>query len=105
MPDDETVKKGGYVYFLTNPAIPGHVKIGKSTRPPEERARQLFTTAVPRPYKVVAFQRFDDEETLLRAERELHAKYAARRVPNREFLKLTLQWSRRKRCCWSCRSA
>jgi hypothetical protein len=25
---DEPVKIGGYVYFMTNPAMPGHTKIG-----------------------------------------------------------------------------
>jgi len=90
MADDETVKKGGYVYFMTNPAMPGHVKIGITRLTPDERARQLSSgTAVARPFKVIAFQWFEDQ-MLPHAERELHAKYKQSRVPNREFFELDL---------------
>jgi len=88
MPDDETVKKGGFVYFMTNPANPGYVKIGRSTRHPDERARELSRgTAVIRPFKVIAYEWFEDQ-MLLHAERELHAKYRQYRVPNREFFEI-----------------
>jgi hypothetical protein len=87
---DETIKQGGYVYFMTNPAIPGHVKIGSTRLTPDERARQLSSgTAVARPFKVIAFQWFEGQ-MLLHAERELHAKYRQYRVPHREFFELDL---------------
>jgi len=38
-----------WVYILTSRAMPGLVKIGSTKLPPEERARQLSTTAVRRP--------------------------------------------------------
>ena len=43
----------GYVYVLTNPAIPGLVKIGCTTRDPEARARELNGTGLPQPYTVL----------------------------------------------------
>jgi len=88
MPIDEPVKKGGFVYFMTNQAIPGHVKIGSTRLHPDERARQLSSgTAVARPFKVIEFEWFEDG-VLLHAERELHAKYRQYRVPNREFFEI-----------------
>lgn len=41
----------GIVYVLSNPAMPGLVKIGKTTNNDvEDRVAQLFTTAVPAPF-------------------------------------------------------
>lgn len=37
----------GYVYVMTNELIPNLVKIGKTTRTPEERAQELKSTGVP----------------------------------------------------------
>jgi T5orf172 domain len=61
MPDDEPGKIGGYVYFMTNPAMPGHTKIGMTRLHPDERARELSRgTASPRPFKAIAFEWFED---------------------------------------------
>jgi len=43
----------GYVYILKNPAMPGVVKIGRTTSTPEARASQLYQTGVPAPFEVV----------------------------------------------------
>ena len=41
----------GIVYVLSNPAMPGLVKIGKTTNDDvQDRVDQLFTTAVPAPF-------------------------------------------------------
>ena len=42
----------GYVYVLSNPAMPGLVKIGRTIHNPEDRARQLDNTGVPMPFVV-----------------------------------------------------
>ncbi len=43
----------GFIYVLTNRAMPGIVKIGKTTLLPEKRAAELSTsTGVPLPYQV-----------------------------------------------------
>jgi Domain of unknown function (DUF4268)/T5orf172 domain len=81
-------KSGGYVYILTNPKIPGLVKIGSTKLTPDERARQLSTTGVPAPFQVVGYHWFDDE---LRIERELQAMFSQQRVhPRREFYETTI---------------
>jgi hypothetical protein len=42
----------GWVYVLTNPGIPGLVKIGFSTKDPALRVRELSTTGVPHEYEI-----------------------------------------------------
>jgi hypothetical protein len=49
--EDKT--KNGYVYILLNPAFTGYVKIGKTTKGSETRARELSSgTGVPAPFSV-----------------------------------------------------
>ena len=46
----------GYVYVLSNPRMPGLVKVGCSTRPVDERVAELNSaTAVPAPFVVEAY--------------------------------------------------
>lgn len=42
----------GFVYVLSNPAMPGRVKVGRTDRTGEIRADELYTTGVPEPYRV-----------------------------------------------------
>ena len=50
--ENESERKG-YIYILVNPAFPNYVKIGKTTKNPEIRARALSSgTGVPAPYGV-----------------------------------------------------
>ena len=42
----------GYVYVLTNPSMPGIVKIGQTKRTAEARAAELWQTGVPTPFIV-----------------------------------------------------
>jgi T5orf172 domain len=47
-------KVRGWIYVITNKAMPQVVKVGFSTKDPELRARELDSTGVPHPY-VVAY--------------------------------------------------
>jgi len=42
----------GFVYVLSNPCMPGMVKIGWTERHPANRARELQTTGVAEPFKI-----------------------------------------------------
>ena len=75
----------GVVYVLTNPAMPGFVKIGKTKAEQTiaERLRALDTTGVPVPFECVAAWEFEDAATV---ESALHRAFADRRERrNREF--------------------
>lgn len=52
---EDSCNKVGYVYILTNPSFrEDWVKIGKSSRPVDVRAKELDNTAVPLPYDIYA---------------------------------------------------
>ncbi|WP_075793750.1 GIY-YIG nuclease family protein [Massilia putida] len=76
----------GYLYVLANSAMPGLVKVGKTTRTPSERAEELSgVTGLPTPFIVVYEQLFDDCSA---AEQFVHTLLESRgfRVStNREF--------------------
>lgn len=75
------------VYVLTNPAMPGLIKIGKTTQlEVEDRMKQLYGTGVPVPFNCAfACQVRDATEV----ERALHVAFGANRInPNREFFKI-----------------
>ena len=51
----------GFLYVLANSAMPGLVKVGKTTRTPSERAGELSgVTGVPTPFMVIYEQLFQD---------------------------------------------
>src|SRR5689334_377482 len=79
----------GYVYLLTNPSMPGMVKIGCTLRDSRARARKLYTTGVPTPFEV-AFEIFSEEREDL--ECRMHAELMAFRVNGeREFFRYPLK--------------
>ena len=47
---DKEYQKQGYVYVLSNPSMPGVVKIGRSKSGGKHRAQQMYTTGVPEPF-------------------------------------------------------
>ncbi|MDR1910121.1 MAG: GIY-YIG nuclease family protein, partial [Spirochaetaceae bacterium] len=52
--------KHGIVYVLTNPAMPGLVKIGKTTNEIQNRLNDLNTTGVPFPFDCLYACEVDD---------------------------------------------
>ncbi|EPL6464383.1 MULTISPECIES: GIY-YIG nuclease family protein [Morganellaceae] len=78
----------GYVYILINPSMPGLIKIGRTLRDSNMRARELSSTGVPTPFQV-AFELFADQHESLEA--EMHLKLTDFRVnPSREFFRYPL---------------
>jgi len=78
-----------WVYILSNPTIPGYLKIGFTDLTPERRAEQLSrSTGVVLPFKVEwAFHCFNAEQL----EKELHRHLEGLRInSNREFFDLTV---------------
>ena len=90
----------GYVYVLINPSFKGLVKIGKTTRNPEIRAKELSaSTGVPTEF-IVAFDIYVSDCS--KAEEYLHALLESKgyrltenkeffNVPLKEVIKLMLQ--------------
>ena len=73
----------GYVYVLVNPSMPGLVKIGKTSKHPTERARELQQTGTPTPFLVAYHVYVNDMDHV---EREMHSRLNhSRQATNREF--------------------
>lgn len=76
----------GFLYVLINASMPGVVKVGKTERDPESRAKELSgVTGVPTPFVVVYQEFFDDCSA---AEEFVHAlleEGGYRVATNREF--------------------
>jgi hypothetical protein len=82
------ITQSGWLYLLTNPAMPGLVKVGMTTRSPEERAHELASTGVPMAFDVEAAWPVDDVRS---AEREAHAALSGHRVDGaREWFRLSV---------------
>lgn len=78
---------GGIVYILINEAMPGYVKIGKTTTSVEQRIIELSrSTAVPLPFECYYAARVADVDKVERAFHEGFGDY--RRNPKREFFKV-----------------
>ena len=77
-------KSGGIVYVLANEAMPGLVKIGKTTRRNvAARLGELYTTGVPVPFECAFAGRVTDEK---KVEDAFHQAFGPYRLnQNREF--------------------
>lgn len=87
----------GIVYLFTNPAMPGLVKIGKTSgNSPLIRMSQLSRdTGVPLPFECELAMEVDDA---FATEKAFHQAFAPNRInKRREFSKS--KWRRQKRCC------
>jgi len=78
----------GFIYFATNPAMPGLTKIGHTGKHPQERLKELSAASgCPLPFELLAF--FGHENSA-KAERDIHQYVAKYRMNDRrEFFALT----------------
>ena len=87
---------GGIVYVLSNPSMPGLVKIGKTSRGSVlMRLSELYSTGVPVPFECEFAGRVEDEH---KVEKAFHMAFGPYRVnPKREFFQINL--NKRSHCC------
>ncbi|WP_368669432.1 GIY-YIG nuclease family protein [Roseibium sp. RKSG952] len=80
---------GGFVYLLTNAAMPGLVKIGMTRRHPLERVRELnSTTSLPFPFRIVAAV---ETQNAVALEKSIHQALSGKRVNDRrEFFRVSI---------------
>lgn len=94
----EKQDKSGLVYILTNPVMPGIVKIGKTKRPEdmiEKRIKELDNTAVPMPFEPffsLKTVKYDKLEKVIH--RELDKLTDTRVRENREFFRIDPELAR-----------
>ena len=81
----EKTDRRGFVYVISNPAWPHHVKIGRAFDP-ESRLRSYFTGCPFNDYVVENAMYFHD---CYMAERETHARLEAWRADDGEWFNLT----------------
>ena len=77
----------GIVYVLTNPAMPGLVKIGKTSRATiKTRLNELYSTGVPVPFECAFAGRVEDES---KVEKAFHMAFGPYRINSkREFFQI-----------------
>lgn len=75
------------VYVLTNPAMPGLVKIGRTSHNDANiRIAQLYTTGVPVPFTLEFASRVQNADEV---EKAMHTAFAPYRInPKREFFRI-----------------
>lgn len=90
--DDSAINddNSGYIYVMINPSLEGMVKIGKTTRDPNDRVKELSSvTGVPTPFILVYYKQFDNCHY---AEKRIHSileQKGCRVSDNREFFNIT----------------
>ncbi len=77
----------GIIYILSNPAMPGILKIGKTTQDDiKTRIAQLYSTGVPLPFECVYAATVANID---RVEQALHIAFGPNRInPKREFFEI-----------------
>ena len=77
----------GIIYILTNPIMPGIIKIGKTTQEDVKlRMAQLYSTGVPLPFECEYAAKVNNIDEV---ERALHTAFGPDRVnPKREFFEI-----------------
>ncbi|MGA2177041.1 MAG: GIY-YIG nuclease family protein [Verrucomicrobiota bacterium] len=86
------MKEPGYIYILVNPSMDGFVKIGKTTREPEARAKELSqATGVATPFYVAYSIRVADCQSAEEYVYTVLEYNGFQRTPNREFFRIPLR--------------
>ena len=49
------MSKKGFIYIMLNPSFPNLLKIGRTYKTPEERAKEMYTSGIPTPF-IVAYK-------------------------------------------------
>ncbi len=85
----------GIVYLLTNPVMPGLVKIGMTTQNDiDKRMKELYTTGVPVPFECQFACRVNKSDCA-RIEKALHKAFEPQRInANREFFRINVEQAR-----------
>jgi len=79
----------GTIYFLSNPIMPGLLKIGYTETSIEQRLSQLRHTALPANFTVAAAFHVNSPQSCERAVHDILRDF--RHTPEREFFKITLK--------------
>ena len=77
----------GWIYCMSNPAMPGLVKVGQTGGDPRERAAQLYTTGVPFEFHVEFAKRVKNYIAREKLLHDLLEKHFERPNPSREFFR------------------
>ena len=82
----------GIVYLLTNPVMPGLVKIGMTTREDiDARMKELYSTGVPVPFECQFACRVKKADCA-KIETALHTAFSPQRInANREFFRIQVE--------------
>lgn len=82
----------GIVYLLTNPVMPGLVKIGMTAQEDiDKRMKELYTTGVPVPFECAYACRVNKKDCA-RIEKALHLAFSPQRInANREFFRIQVE--------------
>lgn len=88
--EETTISSNGYIYVMINPSLPNMVKIGKTTRHPEERVKELSSaTGVPTPFILVFYKDFSDCHIAEKVIHNVLEKRGVRVSGNREFFQIS----------------
>lgn len=85
----------GIVYLLTNPVMPGLVKIGMTAQEDiDKRMKELYTTGVPVPFECQFACRVKKSDCV-KIEKALHTAFEPQRInANREFFRIQVNQAR-----------
>ena len=78
----------GYLYCLSNESMPGLLKVGMTSRTPEDRAKELFTTGVPLPFKIEFAKKIKNTNKKEGIIHNILSQYKDRINPRREFFRV-----------------